>query len=172
MGRERGAEHDGGGMIGLTLLAEGAPERRKVDHLRDQIKALTESLEEIRAAPLPVVELVQQHMATLADDVERARQAVCSGGRAPADYAVSRALFDPVGWQKDLAAVISAHAGKPGLPADERRKKIAETTAKIATLEIAEETEIIRLEILECAVPRRPEVPISRRVEVWGASPS
>jgi hypothetical protein len=164
-------------MIGITLLSAGAPERRKLDHLRGQIRALVESLQEIRDASLPVTESVQRFMATIEPDIERARQALLAVGRPdggdalpPVDALVAAALLQPVEFEKRVAAILAAAPGKPGLSAGERRKKIAECEAKIAALEIAEETEIIRLEVLNCCVERRPEVPISRLFEVWDAA--
>lgn len=164
-------------MIGVTLLRAGAPERRKLDHLRGQIKALGESLEEIRSAPLPIGESVQRFMATIEPDIDRARQALIAFGRPggdhslpPIDALVAAALLQPVEFEKRVTAILAAAPGKPGLSAAERRTKISELEQKIVAAELAEEVAIVELEIKGFCCERRVEVPIARLLQIWDAA--
>lgn len=149
-------------MIGLRLLRAGDAERKDLDRIRTEIASAGKTLEEVRDAPLPLAEATARLMAHVQPHVEAARSSLLAFTRpdswplnrdeVPAELRhplvgalVAEGLFHPAALDKSVASLLSL-AGKPGLPAAERQRKLAELHAKVEQWEADEETEIVRLE--------------------------
>ncbi|MGE3774229.1 MAG: hypothetical protein AB7I32_14990, partial [Gammaproteobacteria bacterium] len=165
-------------MIGLRLLRAGAAERKDLDKIRGQIESAGQEIEDVRDAPLPLTEATARLMEHVRPQIEVARSGLLAFMRpgswplnpaeVPADLRhplvatlVAEALFRPAAFDKSVASLLSG-AGKPGLAAAERQRKLAELQAKVEQLETDEEMEIVRLEAAGYCVERRVEVPIER----------